>query len=778
MLSKKVLGSVLAAALLTATVAVPVNAATGFKDVDAASNTALSTAVNRLNVLGIMNGTAADNFDKDADFTRAQAAKVFVMATGYGKIATGTKTTFSDVTEKWTGETAFINTANQVGLIKGWTKAGKSVFAPDDKVTYGQLATIAVRALGYSDDDLEGSWPYNYVAKATELGLFDDVEAVDAEAAAKRSDVALIANQMLQQHKQDAVADADGNYKTLLNTISQKLGVTTVAGVTVTATPAVDSTLTANQVKLDTTVYDATGIDASQLALGSKVDAFVKSGKLVLVSNVAATSVTQTVTRVAAGTIYYTDANSVEQSLPLDSAVKLYKNGGAVTALSTLVGTKASLIDNNGDGKYDYVLASYTDAPVVASSDITSDDVASVSKITYATGNVSLLKKADNTAAKVTVTGAATKLSQIKANDVIHVTKTDDNSVVNLFVVRNAVTGKPTLKTTDNKVTVNGAVYSFSANVASSIVLNTTNVFLLDKDNIIVGVTAAPAATVASATYGVVLNSVAVPATLDSAAGYRTRILKLDGTKIEVATAGIVTSAKASDLVYYTVDSTTGIATVKPVTASAFHAYNVVSTTNVYTISADGTTVTSVKYADLNVNDATDVAYALVDPNSTMKDYATLVFVNPALKSADTTGYGYTVAKVGETAVSDTVTGDVFSVFVNGVQQNITVAHGTTPAHYFSKLSLANGITTATAVADANTITGKVSAIDSARIMVGSTIYNLDANVKVYNIVGSTATSSVAKADTLSNVTTDMTNNVTIVTDATTGNVVEIVINK
>lgn len=771
---KKIVSTTAAFAVLAGGVS-PIFAATPFSDV--ADTAAYKDAVVKLAGFGIMEGSNG-TFRPDDNITRAEVTKVLEVALGYGKIKSSAANQFSDVdSSKWYA--GAVNYAANIGLVKGAVVNKKKCFMPEANVTYGQFATMALRALGYKDTDLEGTWPYNYVAKASELGLFDNIDEVDASAFAKRSDVALMANNMLNTNKKSETADAAGHVKTLLEKVASKLGVTAISSGLVTATADTDNTLAANHVKINGTDYEAAVSNKEDLALGNKVDVYVKAGKIVQATKVAGDSITVTVSAVnaAAKTISYVDANSVTQTLTLDPNFLIYKNGQTATLANLEVGATVTLVNNDTDTDYDYINAAYTSpAYVVTNASITSDDAKTVGAVTYDGGTISLVK-ADATGSAVTVAGAASKLSEIKQNDVVYVTKTEDNAVIKLFVVRATVTGKVTAKTVDpantsvtKTVTIDGTSYNVKAGL--NINVNDNNMFLLDKDNTIVAVKDAPAATVANATYGVVTASVTTQATLDTAAGFKTRIMKLDGTSVDVATATLV--PVGTNLVYYTI-GTDGLAVISNANYGSFNSYNVVGDTLVYAIKTDAAgkvTVETVKYSDLNTTGVQ--AFNVAKANNAMGDYAMLAFVNPQLKSSDTTGYGYIAGKIGQTIVNDSTVADVYNVFVNGVQQTINVAAGTTFATpYFTKLSTVNNVTTVTAADNADVVTGKVNAIDATRIMVGSTIYNLDTNVKVYNTANSTV-----KADTLANVTTDMTNNATIVKDATTGNVVVVVINK
>ncbi len=69
----------------------------------------------------------------------------------------------------WAAE--YINYAHSKGIIAGYPDGS---FRPANKVSYNEMAKMLVCSLGFYPDELEGTWPDNYVSKAKELGMFKD----------------------------------------------------------------------------------------------------------------------------------------------------------------------------------------------------------------------------------------------------------------------------------------------------------------------------------------------------------------------------------------------------------------------------------------------------------------------------------------------------------------------------------------------------------------------------------------------------------------------------
>ncbi len=175
-----------------------------------AANVALSdidgqyyqAAVEALVELGVINGNPDGTFKGEDVVTRAQLAKMLVIALGQeqaAKIAKGS-TQFTDVAaDHWAS--GYINVAAQSKVIVGYPDG---TFLPEEKVSYAEAVTMALRALGYKNVvETTGTWPTNYITKANELQLLKDMKNVDAEAGAKRGNIAILLWNMLRTEMWD-----------------------------------------------------------------------------------------------------------------------------------------------------------------------------------------------------------------------------------------------------------------------------------------------------------------------------------------------------------------------------------------------------------------------------------------------------------------------------------------------------------------------------------------------------------------------------------------------
>ena len=160
---KKILAIILIVSILSLSGAV----FAAYKDVPASA--AYYSAVERVTSLGLMDNSGSGTFKPKDATTRAQFAKLIVIAAGLSDSADSMKgtTVFSDVPAE--GEyNGYINICLSKGYMAGLAD-GK--FHPADAITFSQAVTAMIRVLGYSDTDIPGTWPRNYMEKAKALGL-------------------------------------------------------------------------------------------------------------------------------------------------------------------------------------------------------------------------------------------------------------------------------------------------------------------------------------------------------------------------------------------------------------------------------------------------------------------------------------------------------------------------------------------------------------------------------------------------------------------------------
>ncbi len=132
-------------------------------------------AVQALMDIGAITGDTDGLFHPDNNLTRAQACSIVVKTINPPSAELfGTATQaipqsgFTDL-GGYGWAAPYINYASNNNIAKG---VGNNKFAPGSPVTTDQMVTFVLRAAGYTDAVLGGTWPDNYKAKAAELGLY------------------------------------------------------------------------------------------------------------------------------------------------------------------------------------------------------------------------------------------------------------------------------------------------------------------------------------------------------------------------------------------------------------------------------------------------------------------------------------------------------------------------------------------------------------------------------------------------------------------------------
>lgn len=172
-----------------------------------------------LSTLGLVTGHEDGSFDPAAYVTRAQFAKLIVLALGLRPQPDQAATYTDTPGDHWAVSAGYIQAVSSLGLMTGYSD---NSFRPEKEITEGEAYKVLVAALGlaadgvpvdlggspsYEDPDLlPTSWTYGWVGTAQEIGLLGDAAPYPEVPRAgytggyhiRRSDVArLLANYMV-----------------------------------------------------------------------------------------------------------------------------------------------------------------------------------------------------------------------------------------------------------------------------------------------------------------------------------------------------------------------------------------------------------------------------------------------------------------------------------------------------------------------------------------------------------------------------------------------------
>lgn len=224
-------------------------------------------AIVKLAALDTIKGYEDGSFKPENTITRAELATIITFVLGLqdaADLAKETPTRFSDVkTNEW--YTGYINIAANENVIAGYPDG---TFRPSENVSYSEAVTMLVNALGLKQvvDKSGGTWPSNYMSKASQLGITKVLSSVNGSAKAIRGDIFLMAWETLLQNKWGATGFNDqgeityGNLgKTLLEekypdyvyNNNGKMEAKYFEEILVTNTPATKDTLKANQIEIE-----------------------------------------------------------------------------------------------------------------------------------------------------------------------------------------------------------------------------------------------------------------------------------------------------------------------------------------------------------------------------------------------------------------------------------------------------------------------------------------------------------------------------------------------
>lgn len=458
------------------------------------------TAIEILTSLNVIDGYEDGTFKPEKTITRAELAKVLVETLGYGSLVSGAKSNFTDTQGHWAD--GYISIASGTGLVLG---DGNGTFRPDVTVTYDEALTMIVRALGYTDNVVKGTWPTNFKIKATELDITDDVKMVSNDA--DRGGVAQALFNALEVATVKVNSDGDISYQMKADGKTPKILLDSLSDF------EEDYVVTPDTLNKDSKNYGGDIIDLSNYMYQS-IKAYVNDDKDVVY-------VKENNSLVVEGTIDTKADNSTVLNIKgtdgktskvvFNADVKLFYNYDEeanydMNDLVTLNGApnvsfdkiKVVAKDSNDNGKIDVdteiqgvIVEQQTEATVIANAYRTGKTKLDIFNLpTDKDGEVDLTK--------VTVVGNAESVDEIEVDDVVVAYSAMNDEAIKLVVTRNnVVEGK--IKRVDvaaKKVYVGTEAKEFNK-LANDVYNNSTDTmlvelgnegtFLLDHNNKIVG---------------------------------------------------------------------------------------------------------------------------------------------------------------------------------------------------------------------------------------------------------------------------------------------------
>jgi len=394
-------------------------------------------AVEVLSAYDIINGFPDGTFRPNEPVTRAQMAKMATVVMGYGDFAQNMQSNYLDMDNHWA--TRYVDIANSFDIVQGYLDG---TFGPDNPVTYSEAITMILRILGYTDASLPGSWPYDYFAKAGDLGLLQGIP-VSADNATRGYISTMLYRALLQEY--GTVDQESGQWKSSGKLLLSHLGY-----------------------KLQTEVLQShveQALKYPQLSnyLFYKGDLFYNTeGEIVYFINTSSNAFSGTVTSITGKTIIIEDQYGNRK--PFDtSGAKIIHNGRDGNLLSlqdakvTLVYEPISTTENRVSG----ILSSRVSRHILVSKIYVGETVYHGLSLPLTNGKVD--------PSKIKMSGAASTLNDIKVDDLVYAYETDEpntaKSYLEMVIVRSKVRGNMTETSTNNASgysVINGKIYYHS----------------------------------------------------------------------------------------------------------------------------------------------------------------------------------------------------------------------------------------------------------------------------------------------------------------------------
>ena len=329
-----------------------------YKDIP--SNATYKQAVEKLNKLGIL--VYKDYFKPNTAILRGEFAAAIVKISNAEDEANLQKgySQYPDIKPN----TTLCGYVNWAVKKKYMTPMADNKFHPNDPLTFAQATTAIVRMLGYSDSDLSGIWPQNYIDKASELGLIKGIN-LSASQKVPRWALALMLSRLLDTYVKSGGTQAQSTQSALsgVSASSQSNGtkfseyVGLYKSYVVLDTGKTSSKLLSNEVLTDSGVL--VNATKTQLEVGKKYMLQVDDNKITKVFGTEADSFQIVSTKVSSKTVYYKESGKTK-SITLPSSATYYYNGSkqSYDAIENVLkpNQKISFIYSEDRSKVDYIV--------------------------------------------------------------------------------------------------------------------------------------------------------------------------------------------------------------------------------------------------------------------------------------------------------------------------------------------------------------------------------------------------------------------------------------
>ncbi|MDW5300003.1 MAG: S-layer homology domain-containing protein [Sedimentibacter sp.] len=430
---------------------------------DIGKDTYLEKSAGLLSSYGIVDGYPDGTFKPDQAVTRAEMAKIVIIAAGYNEYSKNMTSVYEDMHGHWAE--SYVELANVLNIVNG---ISPTTYGPDNLIKFEEAYTMIIRLLGYNDESLPGPWPPNYFEKANELNLFKNIDT--SSEFATRGDISIMLYNALDCNLvkigyNNAIYNTN---KTLMSLLGSKE----------------TKEITLNDLKIEN--FDFTDY------LFNKWDVYYNiDGNAVYADNPRYNEFKGTVTSLLTNrVIFVTDDYGNVRAFQLPE-IPIVINGekGTFNNLGDSL-IKVVYEDNSFNGDVIGIIAyKATDVKVIER-----DDLYKLESKVFAGKNLPTTCNYELNFNKLHIYGDASSLEEIKENDVVYFYETKESNIVTaltLLVFKSQITGIATDVQTVNNITyytVNNIRYKTGENFifTEKASINDKVNLILDKNNNII----------------------------------------------------------------------------------------------------------------------------------------------------------------------------------------------------------------------------------------------------------------------------------------------------
>lgn len=466
---------------LIMTIAISMSSVTtfaAFTDVDPQAS--FSKALDEVSALGIIKGLGDGTFSPYDSVSREQFATMIVKAAGLDKKASNLygSSVFIDV-NPYDWSTGYINAAVNKGYITGMSD---NRFYPKDNISFAEACTILDKALGYSDSNLSGTWPKNYIEKAKTLGLTSGINLNTSESLPRWA-AAVMINNLLDTDVYSAATS------TTTKTFAESTGV--YVDSFIFANSSTNTKLMDNQIQTDKGIYY---VDNSlNLQLGGKYRFVIdpdSTDKILYAYNKNANVKNISVDSIIDNKVTYKENGEIKTIILPDKTTYYY--GGvqkAYTDIKSAIAAKSSIVmiynDDNTGFDYGLVFDPVMSKPCVLQGDGADANIPADFDIK----NTTIIAKGTDDNGD-SIDGKLMNAIELKAHDVLYKVNDIWGQNKHILLVRNSVKGtiKSILpdKVSPTSVTIDSTKYELGSDFDSSKLNTTSGAFKLDDEVILV----------------------------------------------------------------------------------------------------------------------------------------------------------------------------------------------------------------------------------------------------------------------------------------------------